>query len=595
MKKFIDNFINSINVVSIIARYEPLYLLVIIPQIILDAILPILYVYFPKIIIQELMNKSEYNIILDVIITYGIVLIIIKVVINYLNSYSMLLTERFSKQLKFSIGKLAMEIELKEIESGKSSDIIRLASNTTKLTETMGLIRKIISNVITISGLAYIIMKLDWSFILLVCGVLAIKTWFVRLQFNYFKERRNMYAQNDRVGNYLTEICFFNNGAAKELRLNNIQKWFMGKIKGYREEMVGLQKHDYSRYLLFEIITTIILAIQNLLILWILSRRYMSGSISIAEFTMYFSAITTITSCLTSITEQIGEYRRQIVNVTDYKKLIKIRNTENTVKDNSKRFDNEIEKVELVFKNVSFIYPNTDTKVLENINITIKEKEKLVIVGPNGAGKSTFIKLLCKFYRPTTGVILFNGVDIWDIPNEQYYKVIATVFQDFENLSFSIKENIMMKGQGDETIAKNIIVSLGMDKYIESLPKRYGTFINKTFDSDGIELSGGQAQKVAIARSIYKATPLIILDEPTANLDPKAESEIYNDFLRLTDNKTAIFISHRLAVSTIADNIAVFCDGKIVEYGSHEDLMNYNEVYAKMYTKQSKPYLETVS
>jgi ABC-type multidrug transport system fused ATPase/permease subunit len=210
----------------------------------------------------------------------------------------------------------------------------------------------------------------------------------------------------------------------------------------------------------------------------------------------------------------------------------------------------------------------------------------------NGAGKSTFIKLLCKFYRPASGKITLNGVDIWDMPNEEYYKIISAVFQDFANLSFTLKENIAMNDNGDMDKIAEIIDGVGLKERIDELSNGYETYLTKSFDSGGIEFSGGQAQKIAIARAVYKNTPMLILDEPTANLDPKAEGEIYTDFFNMAKNKTTIFISHRLAASTIADNIAVFSDGKIAEYGSHNELMKQNGIYAEMYRKQSQQYTE---
>jgi ABC-type multidrug transport system fused ATPase/permease subunit len=176
--------------------------------------------------------------------------------------------------------------------------------------------------------------------------------------------------------------------------------------------------------------------------------------------------------------------------------------------------------IEFIFKDISFTYPNTDKQILDNVNIKISDKEKLVIVGMNGAGKSTFIKLLCKFYRPTSGIITLNGVDIWDISNDEYYKIISAVFQDFANLSFTFKENIFMNEDGDMEKIAEIINGVGLKERIDELPKGCDTYLTKSFDNDGIEFSGGQAQKIAIARAIYKDTPVLILDEPTANLDP---------------------------------------------------------------------------
>ena len=332
---------------------------------------------------------------------------------------------------------------------------------------------------------------------------------------------------------------------------------------------------------------------QSFVILWLLAGSYIDGAISIADFTMYFSAVAALTASLSAITEQLGNYSQQVLNVSDYKKFVNLTAVE--TKDTFETMPKIPDKTEFVFTDVSFAYPNTDKQILDNINIKISDKEKLVIVGANGAGKSTFIKLLCKFYHPTSGKITLNGIDIWDMPNEEYYKIISAVFQDFANLSFTLRENISMNENSDMGKIVKIIDGAGLRERIDEMAKGYDTYISKNFDSEGIELSGGQSQKIAIARAVYKDAPVLILDEPTANLDPKAESEIYADFFAMAKDKTTIFISHRLAASTVADNIAVFSEGKIAEYGPHDDLMKQGGIYAEMYRKQSSQYVsETV-
>lgn len=592
MKKLLLKLAASAEIIKIITKYEPLYLAYALPQVILTAVLPLLYVYAPKMIIEKLTDGSPYIDVINVIAIYAGILLLINIINTIIGSKSGLCAEKFSKKLRFEIGKITMGLELKDIESASFRDIIGMANNAAGLTVTMGLVQNIIANIITITGFAYIIIQLDYLFILLVAVTLSVKILFTYYRYSYNRKMRKLFAKNDRVGNYLTGIAYFNEGGAKEIRVNNLQNWFMGKIKYFRNEMVDLQDKDFRRYAIFEIITADIMAGQSFLVLWILSLRYINSAVSIADFTMYFFAVASLTACLSTITEQIGSYNQQILNVADYKKLIDIKMSENNgVIGNAKHFDIK-DKTEFVFHNVSFAYPNTEKLVLDNINIKITDKEKLVVVGPNGAGKSTFIKLLFKFYRPTSGMITLNGMDIWSFPNDEYYKIIAAVFQDYANFSFSLVENVSMTESKNTEKVAEVLFLTGLGKYAKELPHGLDTYISKNFNSNGTELSGGQGQKLAIARAIYKDTPVLILDEPTASIDPKTESEIYEDFFKLTKDKTTIFISHRLAISTIADNIAVFADGRIKEYGSHSELMKQNSLYAEMFRKQSKPYVD---
>ncbi len=592
MNKFFAKFTAPLEIIKIIAKHEPYYLFYALPQIVLNAVLPLLYVYFPKLIIEQLTGGNSYSNIIKTITTYVCILLFINTANIYLQNKSGMCAVTFSAKMRNEIGRIAMRLELKDIESPKSQEIIQMANKAADLTNAMGLVQNIVSNIVTIAGLSFIIVRLDWLFILLVTGTLMIKIIFVRIQYNHRKRERNLEAKNNRYVEYLLNLSYFNEGGAKEIRLNNLQKWYMDKTKAYRDEMVGIHFKSFRLHTFHNIITAVIFALQSFVILWLLADRYINSAISIADFTMYFSAVTALTLSLSSITELLGNYNQQILNASDYKKFIELTDNKNNHNAaETPRFALPC-KTDFIFQNVSFTYPNTDRQILDHINIKIKDKEKLVIVGMNGAGKSTFIKLLCKFYRPTNGRITLNGIDIWDIPNDEYYKIISAVFQDFSNFSFTLKENISMNEDGDLNKISETMSITGLKEHVEGLSDGYDTYLSKDFDSDGIEFSGGQAQKIAIARAVYKDASVLILDEPTKSLDPKAESEIYTDFFKIAKDKTTIFISHRLAASTISDNIAVFAEGKIAEYGSHDDLINKDGVYAEMYRKQSRQYID---
>ena len=256
--------------------------------------------------------------------------------------------------------------------------------------------------------------------------------------------------------------------------------------------------------------------------------------------------------------------------------------------------DKEIKEIE--FKNVSFKYPGTDKLILDNISIKIGAGEHLSIVGLNGAGKTTFIKLLCRLYDPTEGEILVNGINIKEYDYKQYMSLFAPVFQDFKLFAFPIEENITLKEReeaekpaGDKL--GNIIDLVNLNEMLGKLEKGTGTMLFKYFDESGIEPSGGEQQKIAIARALYKESPVVILDEPTAALDPIAEYEIYRQFHTLVGDKTAFYISHRLSSCRFCDEIAVFSEGKIAEYGTHDELVNRPDgIYAKMYETQAQYY-----
>jgi ABC-type multidrug transport system fused ATPase/permease subunit len=591
MKKLISQIYMGIKICKLISFYEPMYILWSLFQIIFNAVLPLIYVYFPKLLIENLINGSDYSQIVIIVTLFLLIILFINMMNQYFSGKCSLLAEKFTLDVKNDMGLLTMKLELADIEMASSRDIILLASNVSQVTDVMSLVQRILSNLITILGLSYIIVQLDWLFIALVIVTLLIKTVFVKIQHQYRQKQRLKFTQNDRVGNYLTDVTYYNSGTSKEIRINSAQGWMMKKITAWRNGMVTLQYVDYGIFTLLQVLSVVITTVQSFIILWVLSSRYISGMINIADFTMYFSAVATITISLGSISDQIGDYNRQILNLSDFEKLTSIKLLRNRMIHNTESDFSIPQKVEITFHNVCFTYPKCDKQALNCVNITIRNNEKLVIVGQNGAGKTTFIKLICKFYRPTSGYITLNGTDIWDIPNETYYKIISAVFQDFTNLVFSIRENIILNHEVNDNAFTDALVKAGLDDYVNSLKSGANTYISKQFNENGIELSGGQEQKLAIARALYKNCPVLILDEPTASLDPKAESEIYTNFFKVAKEKTTIFVSHRLAASLKADTIAVFSDGQIVEYGTHRELMNLNGLYAVMFDKQSRPYI----
>ncbi|MBP5222678.1 MAG: ABC transporter ATP-binding protein [Lachnospiraceae bacterium] len=248
---------------------------------------------------------------------------------------------------------------------------------------------------------------------------------------------------------------------------------------------------------------------------------------------------------------------------------------------------------EIEFRHVSFSYPRTNRKVLDDVSIKIKAGEHLSIVGLNGAGKTTFIKLLCRLYDPTEGEILLDGVNIKEYDYRQYMEQFAPVFQDFKLFAFTIKDNIVFEKRDEktETQVQELIGKVGLAERVSGLSKGADTRLYKHFDEEGIEPSGGEQQKLAIARALYKDSPVVILDEPTAALDPLAEYEIYRQFNALVGGKTAFYISHRLSSCKFCDRIAVFSEGQIKEYGTHEQLERIpGGIYAEMFEAQAKYY-----
>lgn len=571
---------------KIILKYEPSYFVWSFLNVFTSSLLPVLYVYAPKLILEALTLKRKFKEVLCIILIYGTLLLLFNILNTLFVNKSSLASDNFASKLKYGIGKTAMSLSLFDIERASTAEAVNLAQNASEITNTVSYIGRMISNIITIIGLCCLIVRLNMTVIISMIALVLLKYLFSYLHFRYMAKARTLEARNERTGNYLNGLAYFNPGAEKEIRVNALQNWFINKVKDYRHKMIALQYRDFKYWAIFEAIIAVATTIQNFVVLIILAEAYMSDSIGIADFTMMFSAITTLTASFSTLGDQIALYNRQVLNANDYQKLLVLRPDIKENFDKAVKIPDLTKISEISFEHVSFTYPKSKTEALTDINIKIRNNEKIVIVGLNGAGKSTFIKLLCKFYKPTGGTIKINGTDIWSIPNDKYYPLFAAVFQDFSNFAFTVKENITLSEAKEAKDLNAILSNLGMEAYAN----KTDIYVTKNFSPDGIEPSGGENQKIAIARAIYKDAPVLILDEPTASLDVKAECEIYENFMNMAKGKTTIFISHRLACSKIADSIAVFENGRIVEYGNHKCLLKQNGLYAKMYRKQSTPY-----
>lgn len=254
----------------------------------------------------------------------------------------------------------------------------------------------------------------------------------------------------------------------------------------------------------------------------------------------------------------------------------------------------EGEPPEIEFRHVSFRYEDCEDDILKDVSFTIKPGERIALVGHNGAGKTTLVKLLCGFYHPSDGEILIGGCPLEELNLDEYYDLLATIFQDVNTLPVSIAGNVSGKTEEETDLARvrSSLERAGLWNDVEALDKKEFTGISQTLDPEGIQLSGGMVQKLMLARCIYKDAPVLVLDEPTAALDPIAESQMYQEYDKITKNKSALFISHRLASTKFCDRVLFMEQGRILEDGTHEELLEEKGKYAQMFAVQSEYYKE---
>lgn len=388
-----------------------------------------------------------------------------------------------------------------------------------------------------------------------------------------------------------------NKDLVKEVRMFGLADTFCQKYKdAFSEYYKGLKKLRYEECM-WNIAATILTNVVYCLLYIYLAKGVYRGSFEVGSFSLYTGAINAIGSGvgnLISTTASIYEGTLFINN------LISFLNEKPGIVPSipEPRHVKRHTGHTIVFENVCFRYPGTNRDVLKNINVTIDVGETVVIVGLNGAGKTTLVKLLTRLYDPTSGRILLDGHDIKEYDVDELYAMFGIIFQDFGKYAVSAGENIKfgdISRSADESDVEEAAQHSGADSFIEKLPHGYNTPLMRYFEENGAELSIGQWQKLSIARAFYSDSDILILDEPTASLDPMAEQEIFNQFNELRADKTSIFISHRLSSATIADKILVMEDGQIIETGSHHELMAEHGKYYELFSTQAARYVEDAS
>ncbi len=317
-----------------------------------------------------------------------------------------------------------------------------------------------------------------------------------------------------------------------------------------------------------------------------------AGAFSVGSVTQYVGAVTALSKNISLMIETIGSMKG---NVPFLKTTYKLLDIPNTMYHGSLTTEKRADRnYEVEFRDVSFKYPGASTWSLRHVNMKFRIGKRLAVVGENGSGKTTFIKLLCRLYDPQEGEILLNGIDIRKYNYQDYMEIFSVVFQDFQLLSQPLGDNVAGGQNYDRERVRKVLTDAGFGPRLETMPNGLDTFLYKDLDENGVEVSGGEAQKIAIARALYKDAPFIILDEPTAALDPVAEAEIYAKFNEISGDRTAIYISHRLSSCKFCDEIAVFDNGMVIQQGTHDQLRADTEgKYAQLWNAQAQYYEKT--
>lgn len=552
---------------------------------------PFVPIIMTPLLIDGLMGKRD----IDMLIRYAAVLVIGETVLSLSLSLLQMLLEkydiRFQNYFSEEMSRRVMELDFQLTEDKNALDQIEKAR--TGMDWYSGGVHGIamqffgmITNVAKILGVA-VLLVINAPVLLIVTAVLLVIGTVLNAKINKIEiESFNNLSKHNRIFGYLFyEMTHFKNG--KDIRLYGAEDMMLEKSDAQAEAMIASWKLCADKQLPFSMGITFTDAARDSANYFYLGFLVITGKISIGVFSQMLTAGATFHNSVRGIINNIQEiikrsnYAYEYVKFMDYPAAM----------DKGERKISGGREHTIEFRNVSFTYPNTDVKVLDDVSITLKAGEHLSVVGLNGAGKTTFIKLLCRLYDVDSGAILLDGVNIREYDYEEYMSLFSVVFQDFKLLAFTARENITLDDAADERTVNDIVKMAGLEEKIRSLPNGLDTVIFKQFDENGIEPSGGEQQKLAIARALYKNSPVVILDEPTAALDPVAEYEIYRQFNSLVGGKTAVYISHRLSSCKFCDRIAVFSGGTIKELGTHDELVAIDGgIYAEMFAAQAQYY-----
>ena len=572
------------------------------------ATLPYLSLFFSARILNLLLAKSYraclYTVVVFLLTQYGLGLFE-KICRQYLDGQKELCLARTEQKITAK----ALELEFEKFEKTETMDAIRRTNVSSMGSGNVGdqliVIHTLITSLLSVLYALFFLLRLfllsdssrnnfftspfSMLALLLLCGVqLALSSRINRRSTQKKIELNQGNDHSNSVANYLVNVML-EERRADDIRIGHLDHFLDVQFGKAMEHFLPMYL-DFAR---FSAITdgknALLSLLSNFAAYLVIGARALYGVLPIGDVLLYAGSVTRAMSDLQTFLATGSEFDYINSYLSTY---------EDFIAQPSMAYDGTlpIEKrddgqYEFAFHDVSFSYPGTNIPVLEHVTLSFAVGEKTALVGRNGAGKTTLIKLLCRLYEPTSGYITLNGIDIRKYSYKEYTQAFSVVFQDFHLFSLPLDENIAAGTEIDEAALQSSLAKVGLTDRVQQLPQGIRTRLYNN-NGSGVDLSGGEAQRTAIARALYKDAPFVILDEPTAALDPIAEAEIYKQFSQMTAGKTAVYISHRMSSCKFCDRIIYYENGQVKEDGTHDELMKKNGAYAKMFEIQSQYYNE---
>jgi len=589
---------NALYVYSQVDKFNGKYKYKLISSIILKLLIPVFATFIPTVVVYLIVNGYEIS---DFVLVVGGI-VIVYAIINFINSYlsHVLFFDKVFIRLNaffeiLSNKSMATGYENIEFEKGRNKLMKAVGAievNSVGVELLLHVFPVFITSIVGIILYSSYILTINYTIVLVLIGM-AVMNMLLNAYARGYEKRTQ-----EELNTYRTKLKYYQDEAnklsnAKDIRLYKLEKWFYNGIKVFTKKFSTTVMKQKFRYSLANMSDSVFAIIRNLIAYTILVSIVLNGDINVAQFTFMIGIVVGFAVWLNQLSGSYGRLKEASLRINDFRDYMDMNDGINI--ETGEDVEPLLNKaLSIEFKNVSFQYPSAEKPTISNLSLKIEAGEKIAIVGINGAGKTTLVKLLTGLYNPTAGEILINGVPISSFNRYDYYRLFGVIFQDINTLPFTIAENI--SGQADEdTDHKKVNLALdksGLAGKVKSLQEKENTNLTQVIDDKGIMLSGGEMQKLMLARALYKDSPILVLDEPTAALDPLAEQELYLKYNDLTKNKTSLFISHRLASTQFCSKIIYIEDGGILESGSHKELMSKTGKYFEMFEIQSQYYKE---
>ena len=575
---------------KIICKNDPLYLGVILLNALIDSAFTMVDVFVPMIFINQITNPRPIPDFLKLILALVLGKILLDLIKRVSSREEFVRRQGINDYLTFELAKKAMDLSYENIENPHTLDLKEKANaaiNMGSIHNLLWCLREIITSISTMLATALIIINFSPYLVAFSIGIslLIIVTSIKESAFTR-KFDLEIVDVNRRFSYYFSLMG--GPHYQKEIRVYELGDLIKAKVKNYLDKMLNQFNKRYAYEANMSAIKIFLETILRFISYTYVAMRTLSASygpqITFGEFSLVISANENFMKAFQAMFTETGDFILSLANLLPLYDFINLESDDERKLKKAGAFES------LEFKNVSFAYPASDRLILDDISFKIKKGEKISIVGVNNAGKTTIVKLIERFFDIKEGEILYNGENIKEIDKKSLYDKISAVLQDFSIMPFTIKENILANKAYDKEKIDKILQEISLDEKVSDLAYGLDIYMNKDIYENATDLSLGQKQKLAIARCLYQNPDLIILDEPTASLDPLAEARIYEQFNQMTSGKTAIFISHRMSSTRFTDKVLVLDEGKIKAFDSHENLMKTDNIYSRLYKSQAKYY-----